>query len=351
MWARVLLVWHAFRYGRLKQALRLSNSNVSLALSANLHHMPHHNEYGQQREYGLLPPLSTQMHSIERSHLWWAIYLTDIQVSLNLGLMPNNYLDSLKPDSITTPLPIPFRMPIPEKLEDPTSLFAKDYQHVENDTVCGLRVKSTLLCAFAADVSRVLIYPDAPEEFWKKHRMGAAALAGFVKVLPPLNDMRDMDPGYPGAVSPGMLRVHTTALLGTYFVTGVHTLDEAAARKKRVEFALQIADVAKQLEDVAMIYPQVPIGLTWSLAADILVEELLDDERSPHSDDIEDIRNHLRIYADRLGQLQGFFTGLKPFLRYINEDLLNPNSSLDLISLRKRRPDSQVSPFILDGRV
>lgn len=53
-------------------------------------------DYYAQTNSGLLPSPFTKQRAIERAHLWWSIYLVDIQVSLTLSIQGNIYLDPLE---------------------------------------------------------------------------------------------------------------------------------------------------------------------------------------------------------------------------------------------------------------
>lgn len=82
--------------------------------------------------------------------------------------------------------------------------------------------------------------------------------------MPSLEDMRGLDGGdgsFRCIVNPVMFRVQTAALLGAYFLTSIRASTDAVSRERRVNIAMQGAEVAYALGDVGLIYPQVTIGV------------------------------------------------------------------------------------------
>jgi hypothetical protein len=73
----------------------LNPANVSLALGSNLHMMPDPADYAQF-DYGLLPLPINKQHAIERTHLWWSIYIIDVQLAVILNMQGQVYADPLE---------------------------------------------------------------------------------------------------------------------------------------------------------------------------------------------------------------------------------------------------------------
>lgn len=103
-------------------------------------------------------------------------------------------------------------------------------------------------------------------QVWERYGEIDAAWAAFMRALPPLDDMRGMDGGdsssRPG-ISPDMFRVRVGTLAGAFFLTGIPGSSDVALHEKRVNFAIQGAELANQLSefDVKSIYPHVIIGV------------------------------------------------------------------------------------------
>lgn len=49
-----------------------------------------------QFNYGLLPAPINKQHAIERAHLWWSIYIIDVQLALTLNVQGQIYVDPLE---------------------------------------------------------------------------------------------------------------------------------------------------------------------------------------------------------------------------------------------------------------
>lgn len=69
-------------------------ANVSLALGGNMHLMPDPDDFSQV-QHGLLPPTLSRQHAIERSNLWWSIFLLDSILAFALNVPPQIYHDLL----------------------------------------------------------------------------------------------------------------------------------------------------------------------------------------------------------------------------------------------------------------
>lgn len=192
-------------------------------------------------------------------------------------------------------------------------------------------------------ISQLQIFLDtnSSPQVWERYRQLDAAFTAFLRALPPLGDLRGMSGGddslRPG-ISPDMLRVRVGTLAAAFFLTGIPGSNDVALHERRVNIAIQGAELANQLSefDVKLIYPHVIIGVrnllstasirfvltlipptvqtSWYVMAETLIDELLATANAARQNInkqwIRSLREALRVYADRLAMLQGFYTGL-----------------------------------------
>jgi len=82
--------------------------------------------------------------------------------------------------------------------------------------------------------------------------------------MPRLDDMRGLDGGdgnFRPNVNPAMVLLETAVLTAALCLADVRATNDPSQQEKRLDLAVAAANMAQQLDDVALIYHPVTIGV------------------------------------------------------------------------------------------
>lgn len=85
-----------------------------------------------------------------------------------------------------------------------------------------------------------------------------------MNAVPPIEDMRGMDGGdgtFRPAVNPALIGVQTGGLVAAFLLSGIRASSDIVQREKRLNIAMQGAELARRLDDISLVYSQVAVGV------------------------------------------------------------------------------------------
>lgn len=112
--------------------------------------------------------------------------------------------------------------------------------------------------------SRLLADPQASPQVWDRFTRLQRAATEFMNAIPPIEDMRGMDGGdgtFRPAVNPALVAVQTGGLVAAFLLAGLRASSDVNQREKRLNIAMQGAELARRLDDIALVYAQVAVGV------------------------------------------------------------------------------------------
>ncbi|KAF9515056.1 hypothetical protein BS47DRAFT_1381714 [Hydnum rufescens UP504] len=335
LWASAILGWYWIKNGCIMQAHNISSSITRFAIACELHEIS--NPAAHMEYTGLLGPPRDLFHIAERINLWWAIYILDRLISLGSALPPGVWGEER--EIITTVWPRSWAdlkvdySPANWPRGSINELFIHGTQstNVTNDSFLSLRAKCYALIDRTLYTSHLARERSPGDAFWTTRLSINNALTRFQLSMPDLYGLResleDAGGGEPSAESrtnqvihPTLFLVKNTILSAAITLHDIDANNDASEYAKCLEAARAMANIARCVKSLPVLYAHICLGGTWYSGAEVLVREIRRNDPPCCPDQallLRRAQEDLDVMLHVLSELVGYYPSLMVYIHRI----------------------------------